>query len=98
MASSGVSPTVDARGHRPPLRPGPGHGLPRRPPRAGRPAVDPCRSDRRFEALAEIIVYQQLAGRAAATIHGRFVTALGGIVTPGTVLAAPDQTAGLEPA
>jgi 3-methyladenine DNA glycosylase/8-oxoguanine DNA glycosylase len=49
------------------------------------------RVDRRFESLAETIVYQQLAGRAAATIHGRFVAALGGTVTPESVLAAPDE-------
>jgi 3-methyladenine DNA glycosylase/8-oxoguanine DNA glycosylase len=36
--------------------------------------------------LAEAIVYQQLAGKAAASIHGRFVTALGGVVTPEAVL------------
>jgi len=46
---------------------------------------------RRFESLAEAIVYQQLAGRAAATIHGRFVAALDGTVTPASVLAAPDE-------
>ena len=46
---------------------------------------------RRFESLAEAIVYQQLAGRAAATIHGRFVAALGGTVTPESVLAASDE-------
>ena len=46
---------------------------------------------RRFESLAEAIVYQQLAGRAAATIHGRFVAALDGTVTPTSVLAAPDE-------
>ena len=60
--------------------------------RHGRPPIRrPVRSDRRFEALAEIIVYQQLAGRAAATIHGRFVEALDGIVTPGTVLSASPE-------
>ncbi len=42
----------------------------------------------RFAALAEAIVYQQLAGKAAASIHGRFVTAMGGTVTPEAVLAA----------
>ena len=55
------------------------------------PARRPVRSDRRFESLAEIIVYQQLAGRAAATIHGRFVAALDGSVTPETVLASSDE-------
>jgi DNA-3-methyladenine glycosylase II len=55
------------------------------------PRRRPARADRRFEALAEAIVYQQLAGRAAATIHGRFVLALGGTVTPEAVLAASDE-------
>lgn len=40
-----------------------------------------------FEALAESILYQQLAGSAAAAIHRRFVEALGGSVTPESVLA-----------
>jgi DNA-3-methyladenine glycosylase II len=43
-----------------------------------------------FEALAAAIVYQQLAGRAARTIHGRFVQALGGEVRPEVVLAVAD--------
>ncbi len=55
------------------------------------PRRRPVRADRRFENLAEAIVYQQLAGRAAATIHGRFVLALGGAVTPEAVLAASDE-------
>ena len=55
------------------------------------PRRRPAPVDRRFEALAEAIVYQQLAGRAAATIHGRFVSALHGSVTPQSVLAAPDE-------
>ncbi|HUF12701.1 MAG TPA: hypothetical protein VMN78_06365 [Longimicrobiales bacterium] len=45
-----------------------------------------------FESLAAAIVYQQLAGKAALAIHGRFVEALGGEVTPARVLAAPDAT------
>ncbi len=55
------------------------------------PRRRPVRVDRRFESLAEAIVYQQLAGRAAATIHGRFVAALDGAVTPQSVLAASDE-------
>jgi DNA-3-methyladenine glycosylase II len=55
------------------------------------PRRRPVRADRRFASLAEIIVYQQLAGRAAATIHGRFVAALDGTVTPGAVLAASEE-------
>jgi 3-methyladenine DNA glycosylase/8-oxoguanine DNA glycosylase len=47
------------------------------------------RAGERFAVLAQSICYQQLAGRAAATIHGRFVAAVGGVVTPGTVLATP---------
>jgi DNA-3-methyladenine glycosylase II len=49
----------------------------------------------RFAVLARSICYQQLAGRAASTIHGRFVAAVGGVVTPATVLAAsPDALRG----
>jgi DNA-3-methyladenine glycosylase II len=40
-----------------------------------------------FEALTRMIVFQQLAGRAAGTIHARFVEAVGGAVRPETVLA-----------
>lgn len=43
-----------------------------------------------FEALAESILYQQLAGKAAAAIHRRFVEALGGAVTPEAVLSTPE--------
>jgi DNA-3-methyladenine glycosylase II len=39
--------------------------------------------------LARSIVFQQLAGRAASVIHGRFVAAVGGKVTPDAVLATP---------
>ena len=45
-----------------------------------------------FAALARAIMYQQLAGRAAAAIHGRFVQAIGGRVTPEAVLAATPET------
>ena len=44
---------------------------------------------RRFDALARSILYQQLAGKAASAIHGRFVAALDGSVTAASVLAAP---------
>jgi DNA-3-methyladenine glycosylase II len=59
------------------------HGLP--PRRKKVPA------SQRFGALAQTIVYQQLAGKAAASIHGRFVLALGGAVTPEAVLATPSD-------
>jgi DNA-3-methyladenine glycosylase II len=45
-----------------------------------------------FESLAASIIYQQLAGRAAATIHGRFVAALGSEVTPERVLGTTEAT------
>ena len=44
-----------------------------------------------FASLAAAILYQQLAGAAARTIHRRFVDTLGGEVTPGRVLAASDD-------
>lgn len=44
-----------------------------------------------FQSLLAAIVYQQLAGKAALTIHGRVVDALQNDVTPATVLATPDQ-------
>jgi len=45
-----------------------------------------------FRALTASIIYQQLAGKAAATIHGRFVAALDDDVTPKRVLAVPDES------
>ena len=50
-----------------------------RPPRGGA-----------FAALAASILYQQLAGAAARTIHGRFVERLDGQVTAERVLAADE--------
>ena len=44
-----------------------------------------------FEALVRSIVFQQLAGAAARTIHGRMVDALGGVVTPERILSTPDE-------
>jgi DNA-3-methyladenine glycosylase II len=44
-----------------------------------------------FSFLVRSITFQQLAGKAAATIHGRLVAALGGTVSPGTVLRAPED-------
>ena len=42
-----------------------------------------------FAELARAICFQQLAGAAARTIHGRFEAALDGDVTPEAVLALP---------
>ncbi len=59
------------------------HGPP--PPRRRVPV------DRRFGDLARNIVYQQLAGKAAASIHGRFVAVLDGDVCAERVLATPGE-------
>ena len=47
--------------------------------------------DTHFAALVRSIVYQQLAGKAAAAIHGRLVEALDGDVRPETLAALPDE-------
>jgi DNA-3-methyladenine glycosylase II len=44
-----------------------------------------------FWALCESVAYQQLAGKAAAAIFGRFVEAVGGEVTPERVLALSED-------
>jgi 3-methyladenine DNA glycosylase/8-oxoguanine DNA glycosylase len=67
-------------------------------------AHGPCRippsKDPHFHALAESIVYQQLAGKAAAAIFGRFRALFEGELTPEKVLRAPEKSlrgAGLSP-
>ncbi len=45
----------------------------------------------RFAALAESILYQQLAGAAAAAIHRRFVALFDGDLSPEAVLALPPR-------
>ena len=58
--------------------------------RHGVPTIGPGpKASERFAALAQSIAYQQLAGRAAATIWGRVVTAVGEPFTPVTVLFQP---------
>jgi DNA-3-methyladenine glycosylase II len=58
-------------------------------------AVGPMRLrppvDDHFAALARSIVYQQLAGRAAAAIHGRLVAALDDRVEPTALLDLSDE-------
>ena len=49
-------------------------------------------TDSHFGALVRAIVYQQLAGRAAAAIHGRLIAALDGQVEPVPLLSLPDET------
>jgi 3-methyladenine DNA glycosylase/8-oxoguanine DNA glycosylase len=53
------------------------------PFRLPRPTTD------NFAALAESILYQQLAGAAAAAIHRRFVALFDGDLSPEAVLALP---------
>ena len=52
----------------------------------------PVATEGPFYHLARAIVYQQLAGAAAKTIHGRFVAALGDDVTPAKVLRVREPT------
>ena len=56
------------------------------PPRLSRPL------ESHFGTLVRAIVYQQLAGRAAAAIHGRLIAALGGDVQPEALVALSDET------
>jgi DNA-3-methyladenine glycosylase II len=56
------------------------------PPRLSRPL------ESHFATLVRAIVYQQLAGAAAAAIHGRLIAALGGDVQPEPLLALSDET------
>jgi DNA-3-methyladenine glycosylase II len=52
----------------------------------------PVAGEQPFYYLARAIVYQQLAGAAARTIHGRFIAALGGDVSPERVLRVREST------
>lgn len=65
------------------------------------PVRIPRRHDPPFAYLARAICYQQLAGAAASTIHGRFVSALDDDVRPDAVLRAQEsdlRAAGLSAA
>lgn len=55
------------------------------PPRVRPPA------ESHFAAVTRSVVYQQLAGRAAAAIHGRLLVALDGQVTPERLLSLPAE-------
>jgi DNA-3-methyladenine glycosylase II len=57
----------------------------------GPPTVRPP-AETHFEALVRAVLYQQLAGAAAAAIHGRLIDALGGEVTPQRLLSLPADT------
>lgn len=56
----------------------------------GPPDVRPP-AETHFEALIRAIVYQQLAGAAAAAIHGRLIAAMDSEVTPRNLLALPNE-------
>jgi DNA-3-methyladenine glycosylase II len=58
---------------------------------AGPPRLRPPQESH-FAALVRAIVYQQLAGAAAAAIHGRLVAALDGDPQPTALLALSDET------
>jgi DNA-3-methyladenine glycosylase II len=55
------------------------------PPRLG------AQTDGHFGTLVRAIVYQQLAGAAAAAIHGRLIAALDGAMTPEGLLSLSDE-------
>jgi len=56
----------------------------------GPPTLE-IRPDETLPALVRAVVYQQLSGKAAATIHGRLVALLGGAVDAGALAATPDD-------
>ena len=58
---------------------------------AGPCAIRPP-SENYFAALVRAILYQQLAGRAAAAIHARFLTLFPSGLTPESVLAVPETS------
>lgn len=59
--------------------------------RAGPPERRTKDPDGHFGALVQAIAYQQLAGKAAAAIHGRFRALVPGPLTPEAVLALPEE-------
>jgi DNA-3-methyladenine glycosylase II len=59
--------------------------------RIGPLAHRPRDPDGPFGSLVRAIVFQQLAGRAAAAIHGRVRAAVGETLTPETLSAVPDE-------
>jgi len=65
---------------------------------AGKIELRPALEDN-FAALARSIMYQQLAGAAASTIHGRFLKLFADGLSPAAVLALPGglmRTAGVS--
>ena len=61
--------------------------------RVGRCTLTPRTEWTHFDALVRSIVYQQLSGKAAATIHGRVITLIGeGIEAPSRIVATPHES------
>ncbi len=60
--------------------------------RVGKCTLEPRAEWTHFDALVRSIVYQQLSGKAAATIHGRVLTLIGdGSETPGKIVATSHE-------
>ena len=60
--------------------------------RVGRCRYDEIQAPASFAALARVIVYQQLSGKAAATIHRRFAAAVGRRrPNPASILETPEE-------
>ena len=65
----------------------------------GPPALRPIEPSGYFGALVRAITFQQLAGRAAAAIHGRLLATVPDGLSPAAILALPDaafRAAGLS--
>jgi 3-methyladenine DNA glycosylase/8-oxoguanine DNA glycosylase len=60
--------------------------------RVGPYTLAPAAEGSHFEALLRAIVYQQLSGKAAATIHGRVLALFSGGPDPKQLLALPEET------
>ena len=58
--------------------------------RVGPPEIR-YRPAKTFDALLRSVVYQQLSGKAAGTIHGRVLAAFGDPASPEAIAAAPDD-------
>ena len=61
--------------------------------RAGPYAVKPARGEGAYEALVQAVAHQQLTGKAARTILGRFYALYGidGCPEPARLVATPDE-------
>jgi DNA-3-methyladenine glycosylase II len=59
--------------------------------RAGPPTMRSKNPDGPFGALVRSIAYQQLAGKAASAIHGRFRALVPGVLTPESVLVLTEE-------